>query len=289
MIRRNPLMSLFLAFALCLALVGCSSNNAATPQTNQQAAEPAKQSANQPAEPENKTPTANVELYVLAAASLADAMKELTPQYESSHPGQKLVISYGSSGTLQKQIEQGAPADVFISAAAKQMDSLVEKKLIETHADLVTNKLVLITPKDSKANISGFVNLTDDAIKKIAIGQPESVPAGMYAKETLTNLGIWEKVQSSLVFAKDVRQVLSYVETGNVDAGIVYQTDAATSDKVTVAATAEESSHAPIVYPIGVIKDSKHLQEARELYDWLNKPEVIDVLVKYGFEPAAKH
>lgn len=118
----------------------------------------------------------------MAAASLGDVMKELVPRYESSHPGQKLIVSYGSSGTLQKQIEQGAPADIFISAASKQMDVLSEEGLIDPQnkADLVSNKLVLIVPKDSQAEVKGFEELKSPAIKKIAIGEPESVPAGTY-------------------------------------------------------------------------------------------------------------
>jgi molybdate transport system substrate-binding protein len=174
--RFSRFTSIFVMLALLLSAVGCSSSN------NQQAA-PQQAPAQQASSP--------VELYVLAAASLTDVMKELTPLYESTHPGQKLVISYGSSGTLQQQIEQGAPVDLFMSAATKQMKELVEKGLIDAKntANLVTNRLVLIIPKDSQAQVNAFEDLQKPAIEKIAIGQPESVPAGTYAKQSLTNLG----------------------------------------------------------------------------------------------------
>lgn len=230
------------------------------------------------------------ELYVLAAASLADAMKELAPMYEASHPGQKLVTSFGSSGTLQQQIEQGAPADLFLSAAAKQMEALVEKGFIDEKntVNLLQNQLVLVVPLDAGTPPKNFADLKNPAVNNVAIGNPQSVPAGAYAKETLTNLGIWDMLKSKFVFAKDVRQVLSYVETGNADAGIVYKTDAMSSGKVAIAATADEKSHSPIVYPLGIVKHSKHPEEAKTLYDWLQGPEATAVFDKYGFEPAGK-
>ncbi|NGQ93935.1 molybdate ABC transporter substrate-binding protein [Brevibacillus sp. SYP-B805] len=274
--RFSRFTSMFVMLALLLSAVGCSSSN------NQQAA-PQQAPAQQASSP--------VELYVLAAASLTDVMKELTPLYESTHPDQKLVISYGSSGTLQQQIEQGAPADLFISAATKQMKELVEKGLIDAKntADLVTNRLVLIIPKDSQAQVHAFADLQKPAIEKIAIGQPESVPAGTYAKQSLTNLGIWDALQPKFIFTKDVRQVLTYVETGNVDAGIVYQTDAASSDNVKIAAVADEKTHSPIVYPIGITTNSKHAKEAQTLYSWLQEPEAKAIFTKYGFETAVKN
>nr|WP_245203494.1 molybdate ABC transporter substrate-binding protein [Ammoniphilus resinae] len=229
---------------------------------------------------------APVELYVLAAASLADAMKELAPLYESSHPNQKIVISYGSSGTLQKQIEQGAPADLYFSAAKKQMDELLQKDLIDPQhtSNLLKNQLVLVVPKSTDLKIENFEDLQNPSIQKVAIGHPESVPAGTYAKEALTHLGLWNGLQPKLVFAKDVRQVLSYVETGNVEAGIVYQTDAARSEKVKLVVTADQNTHSPIVYPIGVTRNSEQPKEAQSLYQWLSEPEAASVFTKYGFE-----
>jgi molybdate transport system substrate-binding protein len=153
---------------------------------------------------------------------------------------------------------------------------------------LLLNQLVLVIPKDAKAQVGSFADLINPDIKKIAIGHPESVPAGTYAKQSLQSLKLWDNLEPKFVYAKDVRQVLSYVETGNADAGIVYKTDAAASDKVTVAAIADEKSHMPIVYPIGVAKNSKHPKEAATLYNWLREPEATAVFAKYGFEAAVK-
>ncbi|MBS4162258.1 molybdate ABC transporter substrate-binding protein, partial [Klebsiella pneumoniae] len=143
-------------------------------------------------------------------------------------------FNFGSSGALQQQIEQGAPADLFFSAAEDKFDRLVEKGLISKidSVKLLENTLVLIVPKGKAQQVSGFEDLTKSGVEKLAIGTPESVPAGKYAKETLTNLHLWSKVQSKIVYGKDVRQVLSYIETGNADAGVVYRTDALTSDQV---------------------------------------------------------
>lgn len=270
--KRSRRYSLILsAVVLLSALAGCGPKESSKPNPADSA-------------------TPSVDLYVLAAASLSDAMKELTSKYEASHPGQKLVISYGGSGTLQQQIEQGAPADLFISAAAKQMNNLSDKKLIDTahRTDLLRNQLVLIIPKNSQTHWNSFADLKNPSVTKLAIGQPESVPAGTYAKQSLTNLGLWATVKPKLVFTKDVRQTLAYVETGNVDAGIVYKTDATSSDKVTIAATAEENTHSPIVYPMGVTAHSKHPKEAAELYSWLLGPDAASVFTKYGFDAAGK-
>lgn len=151
------------------------------------------------------------------------------------------------------------------------------------HTNLVKNNLVLITNKQSDTTINNFADLETLDKEKIAIGIPKSVPAGNYAKETLQSLHIWEKVQENIVPAKDVRQVLSYVETNNVAAGIVYGTDAKTSDAVQVAAIADEASHSPIVYPLGIIKDSKHYQAAKVFYDYLQTPISLEVFKENGF------
>ncbi|WP_167577423.1 molybdate ABC transporter substrate-binding protein [Ammoniphilus sp. YIM 78166] len=232
----------------------------------------------------------SVELFVLAAASLADAMKELTPMYESAHPGQKLVVSYGSSGTLQKQIEQGAPADLFMSAAAKQMDDLVWKGVIDSNhtADFLRNKLVLVIPKNTRDEIKSFEDLQNPTVEKIAIGHPESVPAGIYAKQSFMHFGIWEILQPKFVFAKDVRQVLSYVDTANVDAGIAYMTDIAAFQNVKIAAIADEKSHSPIVYQFGVTKNSPRSEEAQNLLDWFRGEEAAAVFAKRGFDLVVK-
>lgn len=225
-----------------------------------------------------------VELIISAAASLTDAMEEIKTLYEEVQPNVKLTMNYGSSGTLQQQIEQGAPADVFMSAAPKQMNALEEKDLIikETRRDLLENKMVLIVSKDV-TDIKYFADLTGDRINKLAIGAPESVPAGKYAQEIMQNIAIWDKVQPKLVLAKDVRQILTYVESGDCEAGILYETDTKTSGKVRIAEYAPEKSHSPILYPAAAIKNSKYAKEAKEFLSFLNNDEVKKIFEKYGF------
>lgn len=224
-----------------------------------------------------------VSLTVSAAASLTDVAKELQTIYTAKHPNVTITYNFGASGTLQQQIEQGAPADVFISAGKAQMDALAQKGLIvdSSRKNVVGNELVLVAGKESK--LTGFDGLTDAAVKKIAIGTPESVPAGQYAKDTLTTMGQWDKLQSKMVQAKDVRAVLNYVETGNVDAGLVYRTDAATSTAVKIVAAAPAGSSKPIVYPMAIIASSKQQQEAQQFEDFLASDEAMQIFAKYGF------
>ena len=225
-----------------------------------------------------------VELTVSAAASLQDALTEITENFTKDYPNVKINYNFGASGALQQQISQGAPVDLFFSAAEDKFDLLVEEGLIEKEKgiDLVGNEMVLVVPKDTTLGIQTFEDLPK--AEKISIGTPESVPAGKYAKETLEKLNVWTSIEGKVVFAKDVRQVLTYVETNNVDAGIVYQTDALISDKVEIAATANETSHAPIIYPLGVVKNSSHAKEAQLFYEYLQKETSIKILEKYGFK-----
>lgn len=251
--------------ALSLTMVGCGGSQPAAPK----AAE-----APQP-----------LELTVSAAVSLKDALAEIQANYAKLKPNVKLVFNLGASGSLQKQIEQGAPADIFISAAPKQMDELDAKNLINkaTRKNLVENKLVLIVPQDSKLALAKFEDLLKPEVKQISIGEPSVVPAGQYAQEVLQKLSVWDKVKEKAVLAKDVRTVLTYVETGNVDAGIVYKTDAASSKKIKIAATAPEGSHKPIIYPAAVLSGAKQSKAAEEFLAYLSGPEGKTVLEKYGF------
>ncbi|MCQ6557292.1 molybdate ABC transporter substrate-binding protein [Paenibacillus mendelii] len=226
-----------------------------------------------------------VELTVSAAASLTDALKEIQTLYEKEHSSIKLVFNLGASGALQQQIEQGAPADLFLSAATKNMKALVDKQLIDSdkHQNILKNELVAVVPLDAQLNITSEQDLQQDGLNKIAIGIPESVPAGSYAKEALTSANLWDGLQSKIVQAKDVRQVLQYVETGNVDVGFVYKTDALTSSKVKVAFKVDPKSYSPVNYPIGIVKATKHAQEAEDFYAYLQTDEALDVFIKYGF------
>lgn len=225
-----------------------------------------------------------VTLTVSAAASLQKAMDEIGKKYQEKQPNIEINYHFDASGALQQQIEQGAPVDIFISAAPKQMNALETKGflLTGTRQDFLKNQVVLIAPKEA-INISDFKDLSDNQVKKIVIGKPESVPVGEYSKEVLTSLKLYDKLQDKLVFAKDVRQVLSYVETGNVDAGIVYQTDAKLSDKIKVIAIAPETSHSPIIYPIAVLKDSKSTEAAKMFVQFLFSDEAKVVFKNYGF------
>ena len=226
----------------------------------------------------------NVELTISAAASLKDAMDVIQSTYQEEHPEVTLKFNFGGSGSLQQQISQGAPVDLFFSAAEDKFDVLVEEGNIakEDGVDLLGNSLVLVVPKENQS-IKGFEDLAKAEIDKISIGTPETVPAGKYAKESLEKTDLWKDVESKVVYAKDVRQVLSYVETGNVAAGIVYSTDALVSDKVNIVATADSETHTPIIYPVGIIKDSKNYEEAKEFYSYLQSNDALKVFQEYGF------
>jgi molybdate transport system substrate-binding protein len=234
----------------------------------------------------NTSPRAGkVDLTVSAAISLKDALDEAKQLYTKENPSVMIAANYGASGTLQLQIEQGAPVDIFVSAAPKQMDALEAKGLLlaGTRLDLVRNELVLIVPKDSSLGIAAFQDLKRANVKRIALGEPATVPAGQYAKEALTLLGFYDAVNSKAILAKDVRQVLTYVETGNVDAGIVYATDALSSSKAKVVAMAPANSHSPIVYPAAVIKASMNPAAARAFLGFLSGPRGLAIFQKYGF------
>lgn len=228
-------------------------------------------------------PTA-VTLNISAAASLKDSLNEINQLYVAEKANVTLTFNYGSSGTLQQQIEQGADVDIFISAAAKQMDALENKDLIvkDTRKNLLQNQVVLIVPASS-STITGFNDLTSDKAKKIALGEPKSVPAGQYAEEVFIKSGILDKVKPKAVYAKDVKEVLTWVETENADAGIVYETDAKVSNKVKIAAVAPEDSHSPVIYPAAIIKNSKNLDVSKDFMKFLASAKAKAVFEKYGF------
>lgn len=223
-------------------------------------------------------------LTVSAAISLTNALPEIKTLYQRSNPNVNVTYNFGASGALQQQIQQGAPVDVFFSAATQQMDALQQKNLLDpsTRINLLTNRLVLITPRNAKA-LTSFQDLTSAQVSQIAIGEPKSVPAGQYAQELLMNLKIFDSIKSKLIYGNNVRQVLTYVKTGNVDAGIVYITDAKESKSIKVAATAQENLHSPIVYPVAVLRDSKNITAAREFVQFLSSTQARTVFEKYGF------
>ncbi|YAI82993.1 MAG: molybdate ABC transporter substrate-binding protein [cyanobacterium endosymbiont of Rhopalodia sterrenbergii] len=225
-----------------------------------------------------------IHLTISVASSVQDVMKDIQVLYRKETPNVYVHYNFGSSGSLQQQIEQGAPTDIFLSAAPKQMNALQKKKLLltETRQDLLKNRVVLIALKKTDNNIT-FESLNKAEFKKVALGDPASVPAGQYGKEVLNYLGLYKKIDSKLVFGKNTRQILFYVETGNVDAGLVYKTDVRVSDKVKIVDTAPENYHSPIIYPISVMKQSKHPEEAKKFTEFLFSEKVKDVFKNYGF------
>ncbi len=232
----------------------------------------------------NSAPSA-VTLNILAAASLTDAITEINSLYVKSHSNVTIVPNFASSGTLEQQIEGGAPCDVYLSAAAAQMDKLEAKDLLlaGTRRDLLNNKVVLVVPVGSTLNLTSFSDLSQDKVKKVSIGDPASVPAGTYAKEAFDLLGIYDSLQSRLVLGASVRQVLAYVETGDVDAGVVFSTDALISDKVKVVANAPDEVNSKIVYPAAVIKSSQNAEAAKDYMEFLSGAEARAAFEKYGF------
>lgn len=231
-----------------------------------------------------------VTLNVSAASSLTNALGEVNDLYTQKHPNVTITPNFDASGTLQKQIENGGPCDVFISAAAKNMDTLENTDnliLSKSRKNLLTNKIVLIVPSDSTLGLTSFDNLTLASVKTIAFGDPAIVPAGQYGKAALTELGIYDQVKSKFLLCAKVTDVLTYVASGNVDAGIVYATDALSSDQVKVVAEGPADVNATIVYPVAVIKASANPDAAQKYVDFLSSDQAKTVFENYGFVMAA--
>jgi molybdate transport system substrate-binding protein len=226
------------------------------------------------------------EVNLAAAASLKNVFDEkLIPMFQEKYKGAKVTPTYASSGDLQTQIENGLETDVFMSAANKQMNALINESLIDnsTNLQFLENKVVLIVPANSSSNISSFDDLANVS-GVIAIGDPESVPAGQYAKEVLTNLGIWDSVESKLSLGTDVTAVLNQVAQGSADCGIVYSTDAKSNADVKVVCEAPEGSlNTSVIYPVAMIKDAKDADAAKAFLEFLQTKEAKDVFVEYGF------
>ncbi|MEO8650206.1 MAG: molybdate ABC transporter substrate-binding protein [Acidobacteriota bacterium] len=234
---------------------------------------------------------ADDELTVSAAISLKDAFDEIGGLY-TQKTGRKIVFNYGASGVLQKQIASGAPIDVFASAGDKQMNELSANGLIleSTRRDFAGNRLVLIVPRNSQFDLSRFEDLGNEQINKIAVANPATVPAGQYTNELFAKKGLIESLRSKLILAENVRQVLDYVIRDEVDAGIVYQTDAkAAGDSVRVCAFSTADDHDPIRYPIAVVAGSGSAGTAADFVEVVSSPEGRNILQKYGFDGPPKN
>ena len=228
------------------------------------------------------------ELTLSVAVSVKEAVEALGRGFAASRPGVTLRYNFGASGELQKQIEAGAPVDVFLSAAQRQMDELEKQRLIVTSTRRVfaRNVLTVIKPADSKVDIAKPADLLEARVTRVVVGQPKTVPAGQYTEESLRALGLWERLQPKIVFTENVRQALDYVGRGEVDAGFVYTTDAASrAQSVTEAFRPPEDSYRPVVYPGAVVAGSKHAALAQAFLDVLSSANGRTVLARFGFLP----
>lgn len=287
---RKQLYAVAAAILAAGMLAGCSGGAKETEEQTSVQAEKETETAKIPAAAEAETGAASekeeTELLVAAAASLKNAYEEeLISMFEAQYPGVIVTGVYDSSGKLQTQIEEGLEADVFMSAATKQMDALNEKGLIaeDTIADLLENKIVLIVPTGNEAVLEAFEDI--EKASSIALGDPASVPAGQYAEEVLTSLGIWDRIQDKVSFGTNVTEVLNQVAASSADAGIVYATDAASmAEQVDVIAEAPEGSlKKKVIYPVAVLKGSAHSEEAADFVEFLKTEEAMKVFEAYGF------
>jgi molybdate transport system substrate-binding protein len=233
-------------------------------------------------------PVCAQEMIVSAAISTKEAVERLGGGFMRSHAGVTLRFNFGASGELQKQIEAGAPVDVFISAAERQMDALERGGFIrpETRRVFARNVLVVIKPADFSVDLSKPADLLDRRVSRIAVGNPKTVPVGQYSEQSLRTLGLWDQLQAKLVLAESVRQALEYVARGEVEAGFVYATDAAVRrGRVTEAFRPPEDTYSAVVYPAAVVRDSRQPALAEALLALLVSAEGQAVLAQFGFQP----
>ncbi|NLM05071.1 MAG: molybdate ABC transporter substrate-binding protein [Clostridiales bacterium] len=235
-----------------------------------------------------KSPVENpgkVDITVSAAISLTDALDDIKTIYEEDNPNVHIIYNFGSSGSLMQQIQEGAPVDIFLSAAQKQMDQLEDRGLIlgGYRADFVGNNLVLLVNKNYQDRIKSLDDLLNLEEEKMAMGEPESVPAGKYTAESLNSLGVYEDLLDNIVFAKNVRQVITYVDSENAVAGFCYGSDAIVAENSVVAEIVKDESHEPIVYPAAIMKDSANMDTSKDFYNFILSNEAKKIFQKYGF------
>jgi molybdate transport system substrate-binding protein len=230
------------------------------------------------------------DITISAAISLKNAFEEIGKAFMQKHPGTKVVFNFGASGDLARQIEGGAPVDIFASAAPKDMDDIGKKELIAARSrkNFAKNTVVLVKPARSGIPLQSLKDLQREEVKKIAIGNPKTVPAGRYAEEALRHFKLWDAVRGKLIFAENARQALDYVARDEVDAGLAYSTDAtARSKEVKIVMKLPEGSHQPVIYPMGVIKGTKVETLSRAFVDFVISAEGQRILSQYGFIPVS--
>jgi len=228
---------------------------------------------------------AGSEILVSAALSLKAPFEDMGRSFEGKHPGAKVIFNFGASGMLQRQIEGGAPSDIFASASPKEMDSLESGGFLikGTRSNFAGNAIVLIVPSQSRLRIRSFEDLRKKDIRRIAIGNPASVPAGKYSEEVLKTSLLWDTLKDKIVLCENVRQVMDYTARNEVDAGIVFRTDAGNSKDIEIISEAPEQSHKPVLYVIAAIKGPGHEMLAKEFISMLLADEGRKILKKYGF------
>jgi molybdate transport system substrate-binding protein len=224
------------------------------------------------------------QLQVFAAASLTDALSEIAPAYERAN-GDRLLFNFAASNALARQIKEGAPADVFISADEAKMDGLQEAGLLldARRRSLLSNTLAVVVGAESTLKIDSVRTLAEPAIKRLALADTRAVPAGVYAKEYLEKIGIWELVKDRVVPTGNVRAALAAVESGNAEAGIVYKTDAVASESVKIVYEVPVKEGPQISYPIAVVKESRNPKAAKRFLDYLTSEPARTIFLKHGF------
>lgn len=269
----------FLVLALAVGMLGACSPKQAEPKKDTKV--------------EKKEGTEKKKITVFAAASMTETMEQIKKVYEEKHKNIELVYTFDSSGTLKKQIEQGAQADIFISAAQKQMNALDKTKTADAKVvideasrfNLLENKVVLAVAKGNPAKVEKFEDLANDNITKIALGNSD-VPVGQYSEELLKNLKIWEKIQPKVTLGSNVKEVTTWVKEGVASCGIVYATDAYSAGLEVVATAKKGMIKTPVLYPAAVLKDSKNAKEAKEFLEFLKGDECKAIFEKVGFARA---
>ena len=287
--KKRTILAVLAVICVCMEIFsGCSGTESAEDFVKEEAGETAEKPTKAEAEKnaEKSTKAESEEILIAAAASLKNAYEEdLIPMFQERYPQITVKGTYDSSGKLQTQIEEGLAADVFMSAAVKQMKALDEGGWIasETVVGLLENKIVLIVPAGQEEGITAFEEIVK--ADSIALGDPESVPAGQYAREALLRLGLWEDVSAKASFGTNVTEVLNQVAEASADAGIVYATDAASmADKVSVVAQAPEAGLSDkVIYPVAVVKGTAHREAADCFVKFLTSQEAIEVFQSYGF------